>query len=197
MNYGEELAYWYLRLNGFFPITNFVLHRNAEMPYNSDADVLAIRPPHVFEAVGGNEWDWDPYLRDNLDFREMIGLVCEVKTGAYEEGRLFKNQQTLYALGRLGLVTTAQTEQFLPQLATAKSVSFGGNISIAKLFVSQEQCQSDRYLSRSIEQLETFLEERVQQYPAEKFGARMFFSSPLFQGLIDRVHRSIRQRNVV
>ncbi len=26
MNYGETLAYWYLRLNGFFPLRNFVLH---------------------------------------------------------------------------------------------------------------------------------------------------------------------------
>ncbi len=26
MNYAETLAYWYLRLNGFFPLKNFVLH---------------------------------------------------------------------------------------------------------------------------------------------------------------------------
>jgi hypothetical protein len=26
MNSSEELAYWYLRLNGFFPLTNFVVH---------------------------------------------------------------------------------------------------------------------------------------------------------------------------
>jgi hypothetical protein len=28
MNSSEELAYWYLRLNGFFPLTNFVIHRH-------------------------------------------------------------------------------------------------------------------------------------------------------------------------
>lgn len=26
MNYGEDAVYWYLRLNGFFSVTNFVLH---------------------------------------------------------------------------------------------------------------------------------------------------------------------------
>jgi hypothetical protein len=26
MNYGETLTYWYLRLNGFFLLRNFVLH---------------------------------------------------------------------------------------------------------------------------------------------------------------------------
>ena len=30
MNFAEQLVYWYLRLNGFFPITNFVLHHGAE-----------------------------------------------------------------------------------------------------------------------------------------------------------------------
>ena len=32
MNFAEELVYWYLRLNGFFPITNFVLHRDEGYP---------------------------------------------------------------------------------------------------------------------------------------------------------------------
>ena len=27
MNFAEQLVYWYLRLNGYFPITNFVLHQ--------------------------------------------------------------------------------------------------------------------------------------------------------------------------
>jgi hypothetical protein len=49
MNYGEELAYWYLRLNGFFPISNFVVHRSLDVPNTSDVDVVAVRPPHVFE----------------------------------------------------------------------------------------------------------------------------------------------------
>ena len=38
-NYGEELAYWYLRLNGFFLIENFVIH-NQEHENGSDVDML-------------------------------------------------------------------------------------------------------------------------------------------------------------
>jgi hypothetical protein len=34
MNYGETLAYWYLRLNGFFLLQNFVLHPIAESEGN-------------------------------------------------------------------------------------------------------------------------------------------------------------------
>lgn len=28
-NYGEAWAYWYLRLNGFFPLDNFVVHKDS------------------------------------------------------------------------------------------------------------------------------------------------------------------------
>jgi hypothetical protein len=48
MNYGETNAYWYLRLNGFFLINNFVIHRTDEIAYSSDIDILGIRLPYVF-----------------------------------------------------------------------------------------------------------------------------------------------------
>jgi hypothetical protein len=60
VNYGEALTYWYLRLIGFFPMTNFVLHRLRESHgQNADADLLAIRLPHVYEKIGGEHDDWD------------------------------------------------------------------------------------------------------------------------------------------
>jgi hypothetical protein len=63
MNYGETLAYWYLRLNGFFPLRNFVLHplngSEANDRYTADSDLLAIRFPYVYEEIGGQPEDWD------------------------------------------------------------------------------------------------------------------------------------------
>jgi hypothetical protein len=71
MNYGETLAYWYLWLNGFFPLKNFVLHSSHRTkdaypsarfnnidPENNymqavDSDLIAIRFPFVYEEVGG------------------------------------------------------------------------------------------------------------------------------------------------
>ena len=48
MNFGETLAYWYLRLNGFIPMRNFVLHRaGIQAPQSADTDLLAIRFPGV------------------------------------------------------------------------------------------------------------------------------------------------------
>ncbi len=51
MNYGETLTYWYLRLNGFFLLRNFVLHPSYESEGTNnqaaDSDLLAVRFPHV------------------------------------------------------------------------------------------------------------------------------------------------------
>ncbi len=57
-NFGEELAYWYLRLNGFFLIDDFVLH-NADLvsSQNADADVIGIRNPFTIERIGMNDDD--------------------------------------------------------------------------------------------------------------------------------------------
>lgn len=44
-NYGERLVYWYLRLQGFCPVENFVLHRRTiddKDIHSADADLLAI-----------------------------------------------------------------------------------------------------------------------------------------------------------
>lgn len=61
MNFAEELAYWYLRLNGFFLLQNFILHHLGEGPQRgtADSDLLAIRFPYVYEQIGGREQDWD------------------------------------------------------------------------------------------------------------------------------------------
>jgi hypothetical protein len=52
MNYSETLSYWYLRLNGFFLLRNFVLHppyiNGRDYEQVADSDLLAIRFPYVY-----------------------------------------------------------------------------------------------------------------------------------------------------
>ena len=85
-NYGEELAYWYFRLNGFFPISDYVLHKwenidDEQLKYSSDIDILAIRHPYVYEEIGGQKNDWDKELVDKIDIlNKTVGVICEVKT---------------------------------------------------------------------------------------------------------------------
>lgn len=47
----EKLAYWYLRLNGFLSITNFVVHPDVGRNQRTDVDILGCRFPFRQELL--------------------------------------------------------------------------------------------------------------------------------------------------
>jgi hypothetical protein len=47
----EQLAYWYLRLNGFLTIRNFILHPDRRGPQRTEADILGVRFPYRKELM--------------------------------------------------------------------------------------------------------------------------------------------------
>src|SRR3990170_7441706 len=103
-NYGEELGYWYLRLNGYFPITNFVIHQSEDIEYPTDCDILGVRFPHVYEEIGGQRHDWDEALMSQVDFNEPVAVICEVKTGDLGAKPVFSQEKISYAVQRLRIV---------------------------------------------------------------------------------------------
>lgn len=79
----ERLAYWYLRLNGFLTIENFILHDEKGCSQRTDLDLLALRFPHRREALrkytGRCGWmKDDPYFAKK---EVPFGVFVEVKTG--------------------------------------------------------------------------------------------------------------------
>jgi hypothetical protein len=116
LNNSEVIASWYLRLNGFFLLDNFVLHWPLETVHASDVDILAIRHPHVFEVIGGLLDDWDvktggifdsshPLWEVHKPFTKTIGIYAEVKGGTYTTNELdekFEEERMLYGIRRIG-----------------------------------------------------------------------------------------------
>lgn len=47
----DRVAYWYLRLNGFLQIENFVIHPGGRGGQRTDADLLGVRFPHRAEFL--------------------------------------------------------------------------------------------------------------------------------------------------
>jgi hypothetical protein len=183
MNYGEHLAYWYLRLNGFFPLTNFVIHKSAQVQHTSDCDVLAVRPPHVFEPIGGQQDDWDPALRAALNFDATLAVMCEVKTGDYDPKKVFRTEQVRYSLGRLGVVPENEVDRVCKQLSHSAVTECEG-VSLAKIFFGQDRLRNGTAISISIAEAEDFIRRRIAKYPKEKYVDRMMFGSDLLQYLI-------------
>lgn len=188
MNHAEEAAFWYLRLNGFFAITNFVVHASGEVMHSSDCDVLGVRLPFVYEEIGGQDRDWDPYLRQQLNFARPIGIVCEVKSGAYDTERLFREEVLGYAVARLGFVPVDDVAAVSNALRHKPIVALADGTEIAKLLIARDEAEGP-FLMRGLGDIEDFLVQRINRYPKEKYADRMFFGPVLFQTLIELTAR--------
>lgn len=77
MHKAEDLAYWYLRLNGFLTIPNFILHPDRRGSQRTDADIVGLRFPfrREFEAEGVD----DSKIRFSESNPTLV--FAEVKTG--------------------------------------------------------------------------------------------------------------------
>jgi hypothetical protein len=185
MNYGEELAYWYFRLNGFFPITNFVIHKSGQIHYTSDCDIIAVRPPKVYEDVGGQPQDWDVTLTKALDFTKTIGIICQVKTGRYDLKDIFKREYVAACVARLGFTSHDEANRLAQELARRPTIDAEDNCQFGKLLIAKKEAASEHFLFLSLEHVRRFIRERIQKYPKAKYRDRMFFGSLLIQDMID------------
>lgn len=78
----ERLAFWFLRLNGFLTIPNFIVHPegprdDGAYPQQTDVDVLGVRFPFRAENRQRPMPDHDYFLAET---RPMV-VLTEVKTG--------------------------------------------------------------------------------------------------------------------
>ena len=74
----EQLAYWYLRLNGVLNIPNFVVHPDTGNEQRTDVDVLGVRFPYRKELLVNSMVD-DELFRRVRDKTYVV--LAEVKTG--------------------------------------------------------------------------------------------------------------------
>ncbi|MED1043998.1 hypothetical protein P4T54_05635 [Bacillus mycoides] len=191
-NYGEELAYWYLRLNGFFVLDNFVYHQT-QHNRNGDADLLAIRLPHVKEEVGGNTNDWDKKLFSYLEEYDVAGVLCEVKTGPRANiESAFESHKLKYALNRIGF-SELEIKKMLFEHENHFLLQCGGK-KFMKLAVSEYEVPSTiASLTFSLEYIEDFIYKRIDTYRRQKYTARHFFPSSLLQYMMYRKETSYRR----
>ena len=78
----ERVAYWYLRLNGFFQIENFVIHPERSGSQRTDADILAVRFPFRAERLIDEP---TRIMRDDIELLSLSSnlvdvVIAEVKT---------------------------------------------------------------------------------------------------------------------
>lgn len=197
-NYGEELVYWYFRLNGFIPMADFVLHGDDAL-HSSDCDLIAVRFPHVFEAVGGQDNDWDTSILEALghDGKRVLAVFVQVKAGDDDARRVgeirdYFSRHLRYLVKRLGFWPPDQAEQVAAQF-DHHAVLTTEHIALSKVAIlrdRQNRRREPQWLEIPLEQIIHFIMQRMQKYAPDKFTDRMFFPDPLIQLLADQAHTS-------
>ncbi|WP_310551311.1 hypothetical protein [Paenibacillus glufosinatiresistens] len=185
-NFAEELVYWYLRFNGFFPLTNFVLHRQGlqDGHQNADADLVAIRPKFVAEEVGNGHRD--EYLFGHFSPNTNIGLICEVKSASrlnLEKVHMRREDRIQYCLRRIGFFSETKVRLHAEELRT-RSVSKGQFHEVGKLLVTKRENAVPGFICLSMNHVEAFIMDRIRYFSREKEGAKLYFDSDMLQYMI-------------
>jgi len=182
INFGEELVYWYLRLNGFLLIDNFVLHQYEEKR-SADADMLAVRLPNTSEEILGEVLEDDnENLFDFIDKNKTIYLIAEVKTGQNNNPDIFYDGKRMKkALQRLGIVDDVK-----PYDWDVKEIN--ENQQVAKILFSEIPKNTDgNFINIKLKDADDFIRKRIKKYLKPKYASRLFFPSDLMQYIIWRL----------
>jgi hypothetical protein len=98
----ERLAYWYLRLNGFLTIQNFIVHPETGSNQRTDADVLGVRFPYRAELSPFPMEDDQrvAHVKDRLFviMAEVKRAKCQLN-GPWTESHKENVQRVLRAMG--------------------------------------------------------------------------------------------------
>lgn len=191
INFAEELTYWYLRLNGFFLLQNFVLHHlgKGSQRATADSDLLAIRHPYVYEKIGGQEQDWDQKRFEDWDIKINkfnLAFIVEVKSGRNIRNSDIKSSFSLErlkgAIYRFGIFQKSEVPNIAEKLSQDENRYINGDWIVAKLAVTNK-CISGPWLNLLLSEADKFIQERIKSYLCDKYPDRIYFPNALMQYL--------------
>lgn len=184
VNFGERIAYWYLRLQGFLLVEDFVLHRGEEIDRTADCDLVGVRFRHSVERIDGIALKPHPPFISSLSASEKhVAVIVQVKTGRKNEpGRAFEPERLKYALQFVGAFPEEDLDAIVKQLHTKPVVYAVNDWVVAKVLFAEEPdqtCAVPVLLGDAI----TFIEDRLAEFHNRKSADRLFFPDELMQFL--------------
>ena len=219
LNYAEERAYWYLRLNGFFLLTDYVVHWNlnrsnniANIRYTTDIDLMGIRFPYVTEDIGGREDDFDAFILNHLqeidnfspfkpNINKPIFVIAEVKSGDLDENELartindkFSEDIIRIAMHRSGIFQNVDRNDL--KAITKYNHYYASEANIVKIaFSNLPNKIYDSFINIDLLHARRVSLKRVLKYIDEKNAGRLFFDSSYFQEYINIIS-SLKSSNL-
>lgn len=168
----DDLAYWYLRLNGFLTTVNFVVHPDTGASQRTDVDILGVRFPHRAELLLNSMVDDRTILKSS--FRPFM-VIAEAKKGLCNLNGPWTNpndenmERVLRAIGLIPIHEVNSAAKSLYQLGFWENedyllslLCFGGvlNKNLTKKYPNVPQITWDEVLQ--------FIFKRFLQYRREK-----------------------------
>jgi hypothetical protein len=182
-NFAERIAYWYLRLNGFFLLENFVHHETPERR-GADADLLAVRLPNARERIDARDVacdDWHRRFGFSLE-AHPLALVVQVKGGGGDAEQAFRPDRVRDAARRFGGLSDEQVEVIA---ASPDRDLIIGPFHVVKLVIGPASTPLAHFLALS--DAWDFVCDRFRQFELRKRGDWDHFPDALVQFLAWRI----------
>lgn len=179
-NFPERIAYWYLRLNGFFVIENFVHHAVSGERRAADLDLLAVRLPHAVERISGVALSNDAWWSNNgLNLeRDRLAVITQVKGGGGDVDRAFSADRIRDAVLRVGAWAETDATAVSQALQCAPKATADGWTAI-KMTIGPDPCEQALHLPL-VDALR-FVERRIRENLDRKRRDWNQFADPLIQ----------------
>jgi hypothetical protein len=203
MNTLEQLAVWYLRLNGYFVIPNFVAH--GQPSSQTEVDVLAVRFPHSQEYPDDVGVLQIPAGKTDVLLAEVKASKCKInppwKGGS--KGDPLENVLRRVGLFDASTAVEAANELYTHRLYPPRQALDSSSYIIRMVCFGNEKDQSLRDVTQILwPGVILFIGSRFHQYEADKadhdhwdrFGKFLWDSlkngqTPTFTELVDGWHR--------
>jgi hypothetical protein len=158
----EQLALWYLRLNGYLTVPNFILHPGTPGSERTDADVLAVRFPYSSEVAGRNMETDSKLVRQD---KKVDFIIAEVKSGVCRLNGPWTNEKLenmQYVLRWLGMVPKSEVFNVAQELYSDKRCE-------RKEWAIRLVCFGDRRSQRLAGNILQFTHKEVVEFTLHRF----------------------------
>ena len=166
----EDIAYWYMRLNGFLSLQNFVIHDDINSNVRTEIDVVGSRLKFRCENLSEPMVD-DPLICDSPSFLKVI--FAEVKRGKPEVNEAWKKPENLAKMVRaIGCAKETKVEIVVQNLLTkGRHISDDKSIDCQIAIFAESHYVGKRDLCRiSWKQSLNFIYGRLQKYSVQKMN---------------------------
>lgn len=193
VNFGERIAYWYLRLQGFLLAENYVLHRSQGIKRTADADLIAIRLRHSRERIGEVDLEGHrDFLHEISASAKHVCVIAQVKTGPTRRVRgAFDTDRLRYCLQFMGPIPEGELDAVLGALAK-QPIVLANDWVVAKVLFAEEP-DSRLAVNVPLDDAVAFIERRLERHKHQKVPDRLSFPDELMQFLAWRSGRPARE----